>query len=151
MKRSEVESTILRRIGTLISGLGLDTQPGGASDLIEEALWRALAELDLPPAAPLVVSDADLAAVPASRLAALLDLTELGVLEACAAAAAVLVDTQAGERRDSFSQMRTAIEGLIARKQVAIERRYPDLTSRRTLRPGRIDLVQSQRMHWSDL
>ena len=139
MNRLEAETILIRRQGKLLAALELNYVADGSNADLEGPLAEALRKVGYPPADAVTVTDADLAALPAKRVSAFLDIAEVGTLEAAESAATALVDVQLGQRRENLSQIATAIRASVSAKLAKIERLYPSMSGR-NLRAGAVNL-----------
>ncbi len=123
LTRAAIEGILVRRCRARLAAAGLSTLTDGSNPDLNDALCQALRALGLAAADAGSVTDADLAAVTAEQIDALLDVAELRTLETVAGNLA-LVDVAIGPRREELSQLADQVEKAIARLQRKIEREH---------------------------
>lgn len=130
MNRLTAETILARRVGALLSAVGLDASVSDVpNDTFAEPLGRALTAVGITPASLLTVTDADLAALSSSRDREFIDRAEIEALTLIELAAAALVDIEIGERREDLAALAVRVEKLLARRTAEFTARYPSSTA----------------------
>lgn len=123
--RIDAENLLGRRIGGFLAEAGMTVNSGVNPWLTDPLRW-ALAALGAAPAAYTAVTDDDLAALDATRVDALLDLTELKALEAVQTNLTA-VDVTAGPLQERRGQLAERLADLIAERRKSYGTRYAAL------------------------
>lgn len=96
---------------------GFSPAATGANPDLNWPIALALIAIGLPPPDPTTVTDADLAAVPPSRLAIFFDAAEVELLEALLGAVRIKVTEQVDQDRRDLSDIAKGLETTIARRR----------------------------------
>jgi hypothetical protein len=117
---SQVEVTVLRSIGPVLTLVGLDgTTMNGTNPTLVEPIRAALQALGLPVASTDGATDDEVGAVAAVDIPRFYYLVEYFALEAAWGASLLMVDQSLGSESQSLSQIR---EGIMARLKWLLDR-----------------------------
>lgn len=123
--QADIISVMLRRLGPVMTEVGLDGETdGGANRAIDSAMVRAYAEMGYTPAAIDEVSDAELASLGVPATLELVDRTEVYLLAEMATLARRLTDITLGDRSEKLSQLAGGLERDYADRRRGVEARY---------------------------
>lgn len=137
MNRTQLETVIARRCGSMLTAAGMLITPQSHSDDLSDPIGWALRTLGVTPSDPTSPSDTEVASIASALTDKLLDYTELRALQN-AATRYVAVDESSEGQSISHDQLRKAIEQAAERKRVSIEQTYGVITP--PLRTGRVRL-----------
>lgn len=125
LTRANVESILIKRVGTILDKAGLDgTTVDGTNADLNDPIGYALRKLGYSVSDATAVADADLAGLATDDTDALLDLAEVRALESCLTAILTIVSITVGPRKQEYSDMAKGLQSLIARKQGRIDAEY---------------------------
>jgi hypothetical protein len=120
--RASVETILIQRAGAYLTAASMDgTSHAGTNESLNDSIGYALRKIGYSVADITLITDADLAGV--SEVDQLLDLAELRTLDNILGNLA-LVDITLGPRKESLSQLASALEKRIARLHSYIELEY---------------------------
>lgn len=121
----QVETMLIRRVGTLFTAVGLDgtTVDGNNPDLVDP-VGTSIRNLGGSVTTITDVVDADLAGIAESDYGQLLDVAELRALQSAHSAATTLIDTKVGPRDEKLSNIANTLAKLIDQAQEQTEELY---------------------------
>ena len=128
MNRTQLETVIARRCGSMLTAAGMLITPQSHSDDLSDPIGWALRTLGVTPSDPTSPSDTEVASIASALTDKLLDYTELRALQ----------NASSEGQSISHDQLRKAIEQAAERKRVSIEQTYGVITP--PLRTGRVRL-----------
>lgn len=123
MNRTQLETVIARRCGSMLTAAGMLITPQSHSDDLSDPIGWALRTLGVTPSDPTSPSDTEVASIASALTDKLLDYTELRALQN-AATRYVAVDESSEGQSISHDQLRKAIENAAERKRIMIEQSY---------------------------
>lgn len=125
LTRANIEAVLIKRCGDLLTTAGLDgaTVAGTNADLGDPIAF-ALRQIGCSVATPASPTDAEVATASTDDTDQLLDLAEIRVLETVLQHVLDLVNTEAGQRVDEYSQLAAGIQKRIERAEDRARRLY---------------------------
>ena len=125
LTRATLEANLIRRIGHLLTVAGLDgtTVSGSNADLADPIAF-ALRELGVTVATLNNPTDAEVATVAADDHNQLLDVAEIRAMQTALNCVLDLVNTEAGNRVDEYSQLANGLQLRLDRAELRARRLY---------------------------
>jgi len=125
LTRATLEANLIRRIGHLLTVAGLDgtTVSGSNADLADPIAF-ALRELGITVATLNSPTDAEVATVAADDHNQLLDVAEIRAMQTALNCVLDLVNTEAGNRVDEYSQLANGLQLRLDRAELRARRLY---------------------------
>lgn len=121
----QVETILIRRVGTLFTAVGLDgTTIDGDNDDLVDPVGTSIRNLGDTVTTITDIVDADLAGIVEADYDELFDVAELRALQNAHSAATTLIDTKLGPRDEKLSNMANTLAKLIEMKQKQVEELY---------------------------
>ena len=125
LTRADIEAALIKRCGDLLTTAGLDgTTAGGTNADLGDPIAFALRQIGVSVATPTSPTDAEVATASTDDTDQLLDLAEIRVLETVLQHVLDLVNTEAGQRVDEYSQLAAGIQKRIERAEDRARRLY---------------------------
>lgn len=120
LTRAAIERVLVARLGAMLGAAGLEQSVVGNNDALADPLAWGLRQLGYQPAALDTVVDADLIAVAAAHVDALLDLAELRTLESILTNY-TQVDSKVGQVSESAGQLLDQLRNIAPAKRAAVQ------------------------------
>ena len=121
----QVETILIRRVGVLLTAVGLDgTSIDGDNDDLVDPVVASIRNLGGSVTTITDVVDADLASIGESDYDELFDVAELRALQSAHSAATTLIDTKIGPRDEKLSNMANTLAKRIEQAQEQVEDLY---------------------------
>lgn len=139
MNRSDAETVLIRRLGTLFSAVGLNGTAIGNNPDLNDCLYNALTYLGYLVADVTNIADSEIQAVETDDQPAFLILAEIRGLETAVNAAEALVDISVGARRESLGQIASRLQTMLDAKRKGFSEQFGYLFGK-SLEAGTIDL-----------
>ena len=125
LTRANIEAVLIKRAGDLLTTAGLDgTTINGTNADLGDPIAFALRQIGVTVATPASPTDAEVAAASADDTDQLLDLAEIRILETVLQHVLDLVNTEAGQRVDEYSQLAAGLQKRIERAEARARSLY---------------------------
>jgi len=125
LTRANIEAVLIKRTGDLLTTAGLDgTTAGGTNADLGDPIAFALRQIGVSVATPASPTDAEVAAASTDDTDQLLDLAEIRILETVLQHVLDLVNTEAGQRVDEYSQLAAGLQKRIERAEARANKLY---------------------------